>query len=487
MSKGQEENKPTDTAADVNTAKDTGKESQPETTPAKAETHKTAAAKTPATATHKDKDRPSKNEDKPSNNEDKPSKSEDKSLKDKDRKSAKHGHKSKAVKTKPPADKPARGGGAIALLALALAAGSGGASYWLWQQGEQHQQALQQQLDDARQAQQQALAATEEMLRQRLDDAERSMQLRATETATAFADIQGNLNEVYRRLGNTRRDWIIAEAEYLLTQANHRLQLARDPATAATALRLADQRLRQMGEPALLPVRKEIAAELTALETLPELDRSGLSLQLAGLIDLLPKLPLVVRSDAIRSQQPAPTPPPATTLEQLPVAVWGTLKELVTIRYNERPLEPLLPPQQIQQLRQNLQLKLEQARLALLQYENGVYDANLAAAVDWLESYFDTGDSQVRSVIASLQELRKANVDPTLPDLSPSLRLLRESAQKLRLGIKENRGPKATKTPAAKKNATAPTDKKSKKPPSPAAMAPQEPAKGDDGKGSEGP
>ncbi|NIR97783.1 MAG: enzyme of heme biosynthesis, partial [Gammaproteobacteria bacterium] len=68
--------------------------------------------------------------------------------------------------------------------------------------------------------------------------------------------MQNSLEALHTELGRGRREWAIAEIEYYLRIANQRLQLLRDVDTATTALKLADQRLRALGDPALYEVRQ---------------------------------------------------------------------------------------------------------------------------------------------------------------------------------------------------------------------------------------
>src|SRR5690606_2411802 len=81
----------------------------------------------------------------------------------------------------------------------------------------------------------------------------------------------------------TRTDWLMAEAEYLLRLANQRLLMERDPQGALAILQAADDVLRETEETAVYPVRRQIAQEIVALQNLAELGRTGIFLQLDAL------------------------------------------------------------------------------------------------------------------------------------------------------------------------------------------------------------
>ena len=76
--------------------------------------------------------------------------------------------------------------------------------------------------------------------------------------------------------------------------ANNRLQLARDSSSALAALRAADQQLQQLAMPKFLPVRRELAREISALESNEKLDVSGITLRLATQADNVDRLPLAL-------------------------------------------------------------------------------------------------------------------------------------------------------------------------------------------------
>jgi uroporphyrin-3 C-methyltransferase len=112
-------------------------------------------------------------------------------------------------------------------------------------------------------------------------------------------------------------------------------------------------------------------------------------------------------------------------------ALWSDIKGLVTIRRLSQSVTPLLPPEQGFFLRQNLALKLEAARVALLQREPATYQGALSEAQGWMSRYFDASAPAVRSALDNLARLREANIAPTLPDIGDSLRQLRRLKREL--------------------------------------------------------
>ena len=87
----------------------------------------------------------------------------------------------------------------------------------------------------------------------------------------------------------------------------------------------------------------------------------------------------------------------------------------------KKPELPLLPPDQAYFLRENLKLRLLSARIALLQRNEASFKADIKAAEDWLNRYYDLRDKSVHVALASLQQLGQSRLAIDLPDISTSL------------------------------------------------------------------
>jgi len=116
---------------------------------------------------------------------------------------------------------------------------------------------------------------------------------------------------------------------------------------------------------------------------------------------------------------------------ELFTAMWQDIKGLVTVRRRDEPVQPLLPPEQRFYLQQNLVLKLETARLALLQREATVYRTALDEAERWTREYFNTGTAPGEAFLQGLARLQQTQIAPDLPDIGGSLRVLRRTVREL--------------------------------------------------------
>ncbi|MDE2235294.1 MAG: uroporphyrinogen-III C-methyltransferase [Gammaproteobacteria bacterium] len=241
--------------------------------------------------------------------------------------------------------------------------------------------------------------------------------------------MQATLTDLRRRSEQGRDAWIKAEAASLLMAANEQVELNADPGMAIKALAAADDRLKLLSEPQLIPVRQLIAREQAALRTVPEVDITGMSATLSSLSESVPHWPLRrTVPERYEPGQHGSTPQPAQTLwQRFKSGFESIVKDIFTIHHLQKNIEPLLEPRQEYFLRQNLQLRLAAARAALLERDNDAFQNSAKLAFQWLQDYFDTRDSGVKAAIQSLAKMQQQQINPKLPDISASLRLLRET------------------------------------------------------------
>ncbi|MCG7576311.1 MULTISPECIES: uroporphyrinogen-III C-methyltransferase [Halomonadaceae] len=325
-----------------------------------------------------------------------------------------------------------KGGGLAIALVIILALALGLITWQGWQRLDSQQQRLDELAQQAQNsASQQAVSELESRIEE--GEAERSQALESTvselrsELDSYRSDVNSTLDEVLTQLSQEQdtdeRDWLHAEAAYLLRLANQRLQLEGDVEGAAALLRTADARLADADNPALTPVRREIANELAALDAVPQVDRTGIYLALNAQQERVAGLRLSQEIEERAVTSSIEQPPTGTFQRQL--ARFGEeLKDLVVIRQHDEALEALITPEQESYLRQSLRLILEQSQLALLKEEPELYEASIDKALELLNGYYDTEREETQSVIARLQELKQAEVKPELPDISASQQAL---------------------------------------------------------------
>lgn len=241
--------------------------------------------------------------------------------------------------------------------------------------------------------------------------------------------LEEGLDTYLTQNSHLRKDWLLAEAEYLIKLASHRLLLEQDVKTAIVAMEGANTRLAEVGDPSLLKVRKQISKDIQKLKSVPTIDIAGISLTLSSLVQIVNKLPLQVPDpDAIRQriEERIPEKRELGNWQGFFVALWKDLKNLIVIRHHEQAVQPMLTADQQFFLIQNLQLRLEQARLALLQGETGVYQERLQEIEKWIPLYFDIKHQLTHSTLDTIAKLLKQDITPELPELTKSYKQLEQ-------------------------------------------------------------
>ena len=217
--------------------------------------------------------------------------------------------------------------------------------------------------------------------------------------------------------------WRLEEVKQLLLSASRQLSLHDDPQVARVALQAADRRLVEIGDPALLPVRQQLIADLNRLQALQLPDYIGLALMLDELATQVEQFPL-------RRVTTTPAPAPATdpalpegAWQRFAAAVWGELKGLVTLSRTPGDGGVILP-QESYFLYHNLRLQLEAARLAVLLRDQAQLRASTQAASSWLTRYFDAAAPPVAAALRALRDAAAQELQPAIPSVDASLRAL---------------------------------------------------------------
>lgn len=217
---------------------------------------------------------------------------------------------------------------------------------------------------------------------------------------------------------DTRTSYTLAEAEYLLKIADQRLLVERNPETAQTLMRTAQQLLGQLEDGRLLPVREALAADIQALDGVDSVDVLGIQAELLALDRALDDLTLPVRRlmDPARDSQSASEAAPDQWLARL--------QNYIRIREVETPIAPLVTASDAGRAREILRLNLEQIKVALIREDQQLFDAGIRQALRLTEHYFSVQDGAGASVFSALQRLQGTPVVQSIPDAAQGLRAL---------------------------------------------------------------
>ena len=259
-------------------------------------------------------------------------------------------------------------------------------------------------------------------IEQQLDD-----RLRQIEPLPArLATVEASMASLQGISTGARDAWLLAEAEYYMQIANVQLQLARNPELALLALNHADERILQIGDPRLTGVRQALSDEKRALEAMERTDIAGITLTLASLAATVDSLPLKQDTEVRNEPASSTVDPELTGMERAMASLRNAVDGIVSVRRADEVMEPLIAPEAEFFLRANLSLQIQTARLALLRGEETVFRQSLDDVNQWLADYYDVDSTAVQSARTTVTGIRGSAFNVSIPDISRSLRLLRQ-------------------------------------------------------------
>jgi uroporphyrin-3 C-methyltransferase len=248
------------------------------------------------------------------------------------------------------------------------------------------------------------------------------LEARVAETAMQRSQFE----DLIQSLARSRDENVLADAEAAIRVALQQTAITGSAEPLLAALRQTDERLARYNQPRLERVRRAVLQDLERARSAAGADIATLTLRLDDVIRQVDDLPLLAaperRGAATTAARPAasvvpnaPASLPASAAASQPATgwadaigshwsliadrLWQEVKGLVRVTRIDVPEAMLVAPEQAFFLRENLKLRLLNARLALLsrQFETAQYD--LRDAQSALDRYFDR--TSRRTVVAA--------------------------------------------------------------------------------------
>jgi len=249
------------------------------------------------------------------------------------------------------------------------------------------------------------------------------------------------LEQLYQDLSKNRDEWALSEVEQVLNTASQQLQLAGNVQGALIALQNADRSLGRSDKPQFLNIRRAIGADIERLKAMPAVDLAGVALRLDNVIAQVETLPMLsdekplLPTAPLRSTRKNEAAPAQETLglgqrmtqtwRNWMQEMWDDVRQLVRVRSVETPEALMLSPTESFFVRENLKLRLLNARLALLSRNEATFRDDLASAQEILHKYFDTRARATQSAQGALRQVQANNLNIEMPTLSDSLNAVR--------------------------------------------------------------
>ena len=262
------------------------------------------------------------------------------------------------------------------------------------------------------------------------------LEARVAETALQRTQIE----ELIQSLARSRDENVLADLDAAIRVALQQSAITGSAEPLVLTLKQADERLARFNQPRLERVRRALAQDLERTRSAGVTDITVLTIRLDEVMRLVDDLPLLSQPGRRMPAAVAPAPPasaassgwaPAWTdsLGQrwgaLAAYLWGETRSLVRVTRIDQPEAMLVAPEQAFFLRENLKLRLLNARLALLSRQFDTAQADLRDAQSALDRYFDRGARRVvaasdgvRQVMAQARLVSVPRPDATLAALA---------------------------------------------------------------------
>jgi uroporphyrin-3 C-methyltransferase len=221
---------------------------------------------------------------------------------------------------------------------------------------------------------------------------------------------RAQLEELMQSLSRSRDENLVIDIEAAVRLALQQAQVTGNVQPLLAALKAGDTRIARAAQPRLAPLQRAMQHDADRLRSSASAD-NGDALQkldeLMRMVDDLPALNAVaVRGGGLDTLQVEPLPANAPWWQRFLMMVRTEARSLLRVGRIERPEAVLLTPEQTFFLRENLKLKLLNARLALLSRQVDTARGEMATVSAAINRYFDPASRRVQAAATLVQQVQ---------------------------------------------------------------------------------
>ena len=327
--------------------------------------------------------------------------------------------------------------GTVVAVVAAVAVAALVVSGMLWQRLGHTQEQLARQTAEA-----QAQAIEARTVAREAQEVARETATRQTVNDTRLSEValqRTQLEELMQSLSRSRDENLVVDIESALRLAQQQAQLTGSAEPLLSALKSADQRITRAAQPRLAPLQRAIVRDMDRIKTAAITDTPALLNRLDDLVRLVDDLPTIYAVGPSYNKRSTAAPASSTPADAAPSwwmdglqRAWEVVRDearnLVRVSRIDQPEAALLAPEQSFFLRENLKLKLLNARLGVLARQFDSARADLAAATAALNKYFDPASRRTQAAAAVLQTAQASMKAAELPRLDETLSALATAA-----------------------------------------------------------
>ncbi len=281
------------------------------------------------------------------------------------------------------------------------------------------------------------------------------------------------VEELMQSLSRSRDENVVADVEAAVRVALQQSAITGSAEPLVATLKQADERLARYNQPRLERVRRAVVRDLDRVKAMAVVDISTLTIRLDEAVRLVDELPLVVSApDARKGSNARPAALPASAAARVAAAsaaaasasdasaaivvpasetraaralsawfgqladlggdaaarVWSEVRALVRVTRIENPDAALVAPEQAFFIRENLKLRLLNARLALLSRQFDIAQSDLRDAQAMLDRYFERGAKRVATATELVRQVALQARQTSVPRPDETLAALTAAA-----------------------------------------------------------
>jgi uroporphyrin-3 C-methyltransferase len=259
------------------------------------------------------------------------------------------------------------------------------------------------------------------------------LEARVAETALQ----RSQLEELIQQLSRSRDENVLADIDAAIRVAAQQGAITGSAEPLIGALRQAEERLARINLPRTERVRRAISRDIDRARAVAQTDIASLAIKLDEAVRLADELPLLSQPErrgalaaaaaasAARAGRPAAAGDGepdnryltwlSDTWNTVAGRVWSEVRSLVRVTRIENPEAVLVAPEQGWFLRENVKLRLLNARLALMSRQFDTAQSDLRDVQSALERYFDRSSRRVISATELVKQVNSQARQMSLP------------------------------------------------------------------------
>jgi uroporphyrin-3 C-methyltransferase len=266
---------------------------------------------------------------------------------------------------------------------------------------------------------------------------ETAARLSVTDAKLSEVSLQrSQLEELMQSLSRSRDENLVVDIESAIRLAQQQAQLTGSVQPLLAALNSAEQRLTKVAQPRLAPVLRAVTRDIERIKSTAVADTPALLFKLDELVRVVDTLPMVNAVGVVNIDKPV-QPVPATSWakaismswwERVLSDVWDDARSLIRVSRIDKPEASMLAPDQSYFVRENLKLRLLNARLGLLARHFDVVQSDMKQATDDLAHYFDMQTRQGQTTLALAREVLTQSKQIEIPRVDDTIAALTTAA-----------------------------------------------------------